>query len=157
MLHPGKQWLLLLNQRPRRWWETGTSVTILSQSLAQEWGKEEISKININGSLGIRRSRINKRSVREWLYSFNIYKSAEPGENRLNISTTQLLRDTLPLLFAAETYVPGTSKQADLALEIKQPQADPRRGGLVNVSKPPVKIMNEIINQSANTLRKITW
>lgn len=86
----------------------------------------------------------------------NIYKSAELGENWLNISTTQPLRDALPLLFTAETYVPGASKQADLALEIKQPQAHPRRGGLVNVSQPPVKIMNEIINQSANTLRKIT-
>lgn len=75
----------------------------------------------------------------------------------MNISTTQLLQDVLPMLLVVETHLPENSKQADLVLEIKQPKADPRRGRLVNVSKPPDKNTSEIINQSTNTLRKITW
>jgi hypothetical protein len=55
------------------------------------------------------------------------------------------------LVFVVETYVPEKFKQADLVLEIKQP-----KGGLVSVSKLPVKTINEIINQSISTLRKIT-
>lgn len=59
-------------------------------------------------------------------------------------------------VFVMKTYVPGKFKQADLELEIKQPKADPGKGGLVSVSKLPVKSLNEIINQSMSTLRKIT-
>lgn len=73
----------------------------------------------------------------------------------MNISKTQLLHDALPMLFVVETYVPEKSKQTDLELETKQPKADTGRGWLVNISKPPVKTMNEIINQPTNALRKM--
>lgn len=69
------------------------------------------------------------------------------------------LRPDIPSILVVsvtKTYVPGKSKQADLVLEIKQPKADPGKGGLVSVSKLPVKPLNEIINQSMSTLRKIT-
>lgn len=72
-------------------------------------------------------------------------------------STNRLRQDVLPILvFVVETYVAEKFKQADLVLEIKQPKADPGKGGLVSVSKLPVKTLNEIINQSMSTLRKIT-
>lgn len=72
-------------------------------------------------------------------------------------STNRLRQDVPPILvFVVETYVPEKFKQADLVLEIKQPKADPGKGGLVSVSKLPVKTLNEIINQSMSTLRKIT-
>lgn len=72
--------------------------------------------------------------------------------------STNWLRQDIPpgLVFIVETYVPGKFKQADLVLKIKQPTADPGKGGLVNVSKLPVKTLNETINQSMSTLRKIT-
>lgn len=72
-------------------------------------------------------------------------------------STNRLRQDVPPILvFVVETYVPEKFKQADLVLEIKQPKADPGKGGLVSVSKLPVKTLNEIISQSMSTLRKIT-
>ena len=72
-------------------------------------------------------------------------------------STNQLKQDIAPIpVFVMKTYVPGKFKQVDLVLEIKQPKADPGKGRLVSVSKLPVKPLNEIINQSMSTLRKIT-
>lgn len=72
-------------------------------------------------------------------------------------SKKQLRQDVPPILvFVVETYVPEKFKRTDLVLEIKQPKADPGKGGLVSVPKLPVKTLNEIINQSMNTLRKIT-
>lgn len=60
------------------------------------------------------------------------------------------------LALVMKTYIPGKFKQADLVLEIKQPKGDLGKGGLVSVSKLPVKPLNEIINRSMSTLRKIT-
>ena len=72
-------------------------------------------------------------------------------------STNWLRQDICPgLVFVVETYVLGKFKQADLVLKTKQPTADSGKGGLVNVSKLPVRTLNETINQSMSTWRKIT-
>lgn len=122
----------------------------------KEQKKKELSKININESMGILRNRINKRQVKEYLCNLNIYKSAELCKIHWN-TFHELAKATPPVLvFVIETYVAKKFKWADLVLEIKQPKADPGKGGLVSVSKLPVKTVNEIINQSMSTLRKIT-
>lgn len=102
------------------------------------------------------RNRINKRQGKEYLHNLNIYKSAKPSKIHLNIFDESAKAVPPILVFVVETYVAEKFKQADLVLDIKQPKADLGKGGLVSVSKLPVKTVNEIINQSMSTLRKIT-